>query len=229
MHIPVLDFAAPTLPGYHRQRVHVARVMPRRQTEAVFSCFKEAGESGHGQEMSANGECPGDDIPVFTHTAVPGLEIIPSLLPAAVQRTLLRRLLTRDLSCRAHKTNLDLHYRLPPETSLFRLPPEAVLAPLDLTMHNPSSATQVLNKKLRWMTLGGQYDWTKKEYPEKTPGDEVPFPADIKELTHGLVRVPSSPPTTLTHISLVPPGKTTSCHYELVFARRYACAASGCV
>jgi len=35
--------------------------------------------------------------------------------------------------------------------------------------------------KLRWMTLGGQYDWTKKRYPEETPPS---FPDDIYNLLH---------------------------------------------
>lgn len=39
------------------------------------------------------------------------------------------------------------------------------------------------------MTLGGQYDWTRKEYPEKEKGEEVVFPQDVARLIMGLVRL----------------------------------------
>jgi alkylated DNA repair protein alkB family protein 1 len=62
-----------------------------------------------------------------------------------------------------------------------------MLVPLDPSIHKPISVRQMLNRKLRWMTLGGQYDWTKKEYPEKARGEEVPFPPDIAAFLRSLV------------------------------------------
>lgn len=69
-------------------------------------------------------------------------------------------------------------------------------------MHKPMTVQQAMKKKLRWMTVGGQYDWTKKVYPEMLPKegdgesdggdrkDEVPrFPSDLKDLIQGLVSI----------------------------------------
>ena len=56
---------------------------------------------------------------------------------------------------------------------------DLIFQPIDPNVHKPISTQQFLNKKLRWMTLGGQYDWTNKVYPFEQP---PPFPPDIKHL-----------------------------------------------
>jgi alkylated DNA repair dioxygenase AlkB len=123
-----------------------------------------------------------------------GLLLIPALLPLTTQCTLLDRLWHRDLSDPRHKTNLHLHYHLPypspPTASFFALPPESTFQPKDPAVHKPLSVEHALEKKLRWMTLGGQYDWTKKEYPERKKGDGVPFPLDMAILIQSLVIPP---------------------------------------
>ncbi|KAG8532788.1 uncharacterized protein KY384_002666 [Bacidia gigantensis] len=48
--------------------------------------------------------------------------------------------------------------------------------PFDQDNHRAFNTSQFLNSKLRWMTLGGQYDWTEKRYP---PEDPPPFPKEI--------------------------------------------------
>jgi len=53
----------------------------------------------------------------------------------------------------------------------------------DPNMHHDLSMDRVLHKKLRWITLGGQYDWTKKVYSEGPPPE---FPKDIYNLLHGI-------------------------------------------
>lgn len=75
-------------------------------------------------------------------------------------------------------------------SSFFDIPRSTFLEPLDPETHKPLSVEKVLEKKLRWMTLGGQYDWTRKEYPEKEKGEEVMFPRDLAGLIMGLVRLP---------------------------------------
>ncbi|KPI37756.1 Alpha-ketoglutarate-dependent dioxygenase abh1 [Cyphellophora attinorum] len=119
----------------------------------------------------------------------PGLIIYPDMLPPSLQVGLLNRLLHRDLSNPEHMTNVHLfhHMQYPdtvgPETakvgSFFGMDPTHELLPKDTAVHKPLSIERLLSRKLRWMTLGGQYDWTNKKYP-----DEVPpaFPADIAQL-----------------------------------------------
>src|SRR5215469_8328536 len=119
----------------------------------------------------------------------PGLRIIPEILPPTVQTALLSRLLHRDLSNSIHQTNVHKFYTIPypptsasqPSRSFFSLPPSTTptFHPKDPTIHKPLSVTQFLNKKLRWLTLGGQYDWTAKLYP---PGQAPAFPPDIAAL-----------------------------------------------
>ena len=47
------------------------------------------------------------------------------------------------------------------------------------TVHAPLSIKAMLTRKLRWLTLGGQYDWTAKRYPPATT--PPPFPPDVAE------------------------------------------------
>ncbi|CAE7213111.1 alkylated dna repair protein [Pyrenophora teres f. teres] len=66
---------------------------------------------------------------------------------------------------------LILHH--PPKT------PTPIAHPLNPTIHTALPIHPLLTKKLRWTTLGGQYDWTLKCYPPSAP---PPFPADIRQL-----------------------------------------------
>jgi alkylated DNA repair protein alkB homolog 1 len=119
----------------------------------------------------------------------PGLIIYPNLLSPSLQVGLLNRLLHRDLSNPQHMTNVHLfhHMQYPnaagPETSkvgsFFGMDSTHELLPKDTSVHKPLPMERFLSRKLRWMTLGGQYDWTNKVYP-----DEIPpaFPVDIARL-----------------------------------------------
>jgi len=148
----------------------------------------------------------------------------------------------RDLSNPLHQTNLHLHYRIPypnRETSCFfgyDDPEKVLLRPKDPTTHKPLTVAQMMRKKLRWMTLGGQYDWTRKVYPEMDTTearDLVSFPQDIATLIHSIVRfftclqefvvlsclVPKFTPPSCNIKSLYPWGHslTTSGHFRGIF------------
>ena len=146
-----------------------------------------------------------------------GLYIFPSLLSSRTQLHLLTQLFHRDLSNPAHQTNLHMHYNIPYPPSSSEQPksffsPEAqclVFDPKDPTVHNPLSTTQVLNKKLRWMTLGGQYDWTQKVYPSTQP---PPFPADVAQLIEGLFPAMKAQAAIF---NLYSPGDTLSLHRDV--------------
>ncbi|KAL3478066.1 hypothetical protein BJX99DRAFT_114107 [Aspergillus californicus] len=170
-------------------------------------------------------------IPVYTHRSVTGLLMVPSLVPPAVQIELLSRLFHRDLSNSQHKTNLHLHYdieypievdgvteyretsRQSPETgrtmSFFEDNQSRTLPPKDAKVHKPLTIQSVLNKKLRWVTLGGQYDWTAKMYPAERP---PAFPEDIAELLRAAF--PETEPEAAI-LNLYSPGNTLSPHRDV--------------
>ena len=112
-----------------------------------------------------------------------GLYVIPSFLPPNIQWAVLSRLFLRDLSNPVHKTNLHAHYDIqyPPDgKTFFNFQPETfAFKPKDEDLHKPLTLIQAFKRKLRWMTLGGQYDWTKKTYPKERPPR---FPKDIAQL-----------------------------------------------
>ncbi|KAK2735006.1 hypothetical protein FQN57_001382 [Myotisia sp. PD_48] len=173
-------------------------------------------------------------VPVYAHRDIPGLQIIPSLLIPQVQVEVLSRLFHRDLSDPKHQTNIHLHYHVPysdatttsedPATtgnetktvtgtskdrSFFNQDPSRLVYPKDSLIHSPISFQSLLNRKLRWMTLGGQYDWTEKRYPREPP---PPFPPDISDLLHRIF------PTTLPEAAIVnvySPGDTLHVHRDV--------------
>lgn len=138
------------------------------------------------------------------------------------------KLLHRDLADPRHKTNVHLHHRLPydatrgpltgpldliygsPKFSFFNMVPKSseLFLPVDSEVHKAFTVSQFLDHKLRWMTLGGQYDWTKRRYPLENPA----FPADIAAFTHGLF------PDTKAEAAIVnvyTPGDTLGIHRDV--------------
>jgi alkylated DNA repair protein alkB homolog 1 len=79
----------------------------------------------------------------------------------------------------------------------------------DPTIHRPLSISRVLQKSLRWITLGGQYDWTNKVYPNERP---QAFPPDISGLLNGLF--PDMKPQAAI-VNLYSPGDTLSLHRDV--------------
>ena len=81
--------------------------------------------------------------------------------------------------------------------------------PKDPALHRPVNIADFLGRKLRWMTLGGQYDWTAKCYPSVTP---PPFPADIRLL---LKRLFPEMDAQAAIVNLYSPGDTLSIHRDV--------------
>lgn len=80
--------------------------------------------------------------------------------------------------------------------------------PKDPTIHKPLTTQQFLTKKLRWITLGGQYDWTNKVYPSGKP---PAFPEDIKNLIESLFPMKAE----AAIVNLYSPGDTLSLHRDV--------------
>lgn len=149
---------------------------------------------------------------------IPGLIIAPSLIPPSTQKALLSRMIHRDLSNPKHQSNLHLHFNVPyidaedgKDRSFFSLSPDSTtqFTPKDPSVHKPFSIKQVMNRKLSWVTLGGQYDWTNRVYPEQGPPD---FPCDIAALLQTLF------PATLAQAAIVnfyTPGDTMMMHRDV--------------
>lgn len=148
--------------------------------------------------------------------------LIPSLLPRQTQRDLLSQLMHECLADPSHKTNVHAHHQLPyyainskcgPELidSFFNLSPKSseLFVPLDSGSHSPITVSQFLHKKLRWLTLGGQYDWNKKIYPKE---NHPKFPAKIGELTQRLF--PEMRPEAAI-VNVYAPGDTLSIHRDV--------------
>ncbi|KAF7865434.1 hypothetical protein EAF04_006409 [Stromatinia cepivora] len=123
---------------------------------------------------------------IYEHSGFPGLRLFPALLPPESQSLFVSRLLHRELSNPLHKTNFHDEYDIPyppPDSSFFTYPHQAknqVFAPKDpKSKYKPLNTAQALQKKLRWLTLGAQYNWNTRAYPSSSP---TPFPADVSRL-----------------------------------------------
>ncbi|KAE8150952.1 hypothetical protein BDV25DRAFT_153448 [Aspergillus avenaceus] len=193
--------------------ISLVQWMPAADVQPVFDQF--IGTSSETTPPQNEG------IPVYAHQSVSGLQIIPSLLPPDVQVELLTRLLHRDLSNTAHQTNVHLHYDVTypsqEETntdaantlSFFEDDPNRTMHPKDPTVHKPLTVKQFLSKKLRWATLGGQYNWTTKEYPPERP---PAFPDDVAKLLHAAFPNTDAQAAILNVYS---PGDTLSPHRDV--------------
>ena len=143
--------------------------------------------------------------------------MFPSLLPPQAQLHLLDKLLHRDISNPAHMTNLHLHYNIPyprntsgdPASFFNECAGSLILDPKDPGVHKPLGIPAMLNKKLRWTTLGGQYDWTQKVYPNTPP---PPFPRDVAALIEGLFPAMKAQAAI---VNLYSPGDTLSLHRDV--------------
>ncbi|KAI0395475.1 hypothetical protein F5Y17DRAFT_474366 [Xylariaceae sp. FL0594] len=159
------------------------------------------------------------DAPIYYHPLLPGLLIVPSLLPLDIQKSLLMKMIHRDLSNPTHQTNLHLHYELPYRDekaedvarSFFSYTPESSVrfTPKDPEVHKPLSIKQVLDRRLSWVTLGGQYNWTEREYPDQEPPK---FPEDIAGFLQTIF------PETIAQAAIVnfyTPGDTMMMHRDV--------------
>lgn len=81
--------------------------------------------------------------------------------------------------------------------------------PKDPSVHSPLPLTQALNKKLHWITLGGQYDWTNRAYPAEDP---LAFPPDIGALVRSLF--PSMEPQAAI-VNFYSPGDSMMMHRDV--------------
>lgn len=151
-------------------------------------------------------------ITVYGIKELPGLGVIPSFLPTAIQRGLVRDIVNDYIPAKEHLSNLDLHYTVPRPLHLFddSQPP----IPHKEPQKKPLDIQTLRNKKLRWITLGGQYNWTEKVYPSFTPNSHgfPPFPAPLARLLNGAF--PSITPEAAI-VNFYSPGDILSPHQDI--------------
>ena len=138
-----------------------------------------------------------NDVPIFEHVDFPGLQVVPGLLPPETQLLFTSCLMHRDLADQEHKMNLQADYEIPYppkpavaesgrfDSSFFtreRAAARDVLVPKDADKHKQLNHEQFLYSKLRWLTLGEQYDWPTRSYAKHA----TPFPKDLATLVTGL-------------------------------------------
>jgi alkylated DNA repair protein alkB family protein 1 len=134
--------------------------------------------------------------PIFEHRDFPGLQVVCGMLPPETQVLFTSCLMHRDLADPSHKINLQTDYNIPyspksaSEASRFassffkreRAAPEDCLIPQVPDKQKPLNNEQFLYTKLRWLTLGEQYDWPTRSYSKHA----TPFPEDLSKLVTGL-------------------------------------------
>lgn len=100
---------------------------------------------------------------------------------------------------------------VPFEKSFFNISPESseLFQPLNPKTHDPMKISQFLRQKLRWLTLGAQYDWTKKTYPTT---DCPSFPEELSKFTRKLF--PGMKPEAAI-VNIYSPGDTLSVHRDV--------------
>ena len=153
------------------------------------------------------------DVTILEHVRFPGLQIAPSVLPPETQVLFVSQVMHKYLADPRHKNNLGADYEIdfPARKSPARLtsdePSESHdpnTAPLnsffasathDLLLHPkptttstspaPLNSAQFLSKKLRWLTLGAQYDWPTRSYAPPAQ-QAAAFPSDLATLVKGL-------------------------------------------
>ncbi|CAN6646855.1 hypothetical protein TRVA0_022S00496 [Trichomonascus vanleenenianus] len=152
---------------------------------------------------------------VVTVDELPGLRILPQFFPPCAQRQLVSSIVEEYVPNPQHLSNLDLHYIRPSPLRLFPL----AAGDADITVPHKepgkkgTSIEAIRSKQLRWITLGGQYNWTTKVYPTFEPGaDGFPqFPAPLADLLEGLFGVKSE----AAIVNFYSPGDILSPHQDV--------------
>lgn len=156
------------------------------------------------------------------------------MLSCEMQIDLLSHLMHQCLADRRHKTNVHAHHQIPydgadaksrlssslqtqfnsskvPSNSFFLMSPDSTdsFLPINPKTHSSFTVSQFLHRKLRWLTLGKQYDWTRKSYPNQ---DDPPFPQNIKNIMQSIF--PKMVPEAAI-VNIYSPGDTLSVHRDV--------------
>jgi alkylated DNA repair protein alkB homolog 1 len=119
-----------------------------------------------------------------------GFLVIPNAIPSRSQSILARNCFENYMNP-PNVTNLDAHYSFSTSSGLYGAWKRGHLEVLNknectTSVLSSPDAVEGLIRKIRWVTLGYQYDWTTKSYDfEKAPAT---FPADLSEYSQRIAR-----------------------------------------
>lgn len=169
----------------------------------------------------------GSDAWVWGVEGVEGFYFIPTALNEGEQKHWIKRALTGYM-LPPNLTNLDAHFYIP-EAGLWEYfeeektlnikrkphPDDSVQTkdlPIDLTLE--TGDVEKLIRRIRWVTLGYQYDWTSKEYNFDLP--PIPFPLDLADWSTALCHTagfgPFKPEAGI--VNFYQPGDTLTGHVD---------------
>lgn len=186
--LDIVDFSR-GLTDAQKEKIVAVDSVSSELIASAHKAFKD-----YGKEAADDAEDAGTlptPCTIYEHKDFPGLRVFPSLLPPECQVMMLNSIMHRDLSNPLHKTNMQADYSIPyppatsflPHDSFFSYPPHSKhesYTPLNPhSNHKTLNTTQFLSKRLRWLTLGSQYDWSTRAYAASSP---TPFPQDIASL-----------------------------------------------
>jgi len=200
----VIDFGR-GLTDQQRCVLKPVKTLSAARIQAACKAFRNA---ALGMESDDPLRTKSQDVAVYEHEHFPGLQIAPSVLPPETQVLFVSQVMHKYLANAKHKTNVEAEYDInfpeqTAETSDVKNhsgPEDPSLASLSSffsfpghvnSLHrkpatnvpSPLKASQFLSKKLRWLTLGSQYDWPTRSYPLDGP---TAFPSDLHALVTGL-------------------------------------------
>ncbi|OWP00695.1 hypothetical protein B2J93_1080 [Marssonina coronariae] len=195
--LDIVDFER-GLTEAQKEKLSRVGIVPSEVISSARAAFKPSGQESEDRTL----ECDSAPGTIYEHRDFPGLRIFPSLLPSECQVMMLNSILHQNLSNPLHKTNLHPDYDIPfppptatsPHDSFFSYPPHSkheVYTPLEpASSLRALNTTQFLVKKLRWLTLGSQYDWATRAYAADSP---TPFPRDVASFVTTLFRSAFTP------------------------------------
>jgi alkylated DNA repair protein alkB homolog 1 len=143
-----------------------------------------------------------------------GLQVLPRVIPPAIQCRLVKDIVDDYVADKQHKSNLTPHYKLPPSLQLFGAAGDPVIEPKEeFQFLKPMTISQIRQSKLRWITLGGQYNWTDKVYPSFEEGTEAfpRFPPRLGTLLDSMFQITCQ----AAIVNFYSPGDTLSPHQDV--------------
>ncbi len=133
----------------------------------------------------------GSERPVYGIKGVEGFRYVPEALTKAEQIHFVQQSFT-TYATKLNATNLDTHYETPAEGFFpyFKAKTECYLTKKIDGSKICFKADEVESKiirKIRWITLGYQYNWTTKEYNFDEVDNSAIFPEDLAQWTRQAV------------------------------------------
>jgi alkylated DNA repair protein alkB family protein 1 len=138
---------------------------------------------GHVDEDEVQWLRPG--APIYEVDGIDGFKYIPGALTEDQQVYWIEACLTRFMRP-PNLNNLDALYGDLPSEGLYNHPHHQISVQKKDTMETVIFERLELLRRLRWTTLGYQYDWTSKTYVMDR--DPVPFPADLASWSAAMAR-----------------------------------------